>query len=602
MTSGPGHKHRWSLWVSAIALNCLLFLPFFVFRRVEADFLPFFPREHPGGAFGFDLRSLLEYPKALLLRRPNPDVFRVSVEMVALVSALLLSARTRARRGVWIAAVALYTSTAVFVTYQAAFRSFFVRAPAVVEDARMLINLFHFLSEMRSAGWILGTLGVVLGLGALIWVVGQVFAGLQAWAAQTQRRLGAPIAVALVLCAGFLVWFGPGRDDPEVQALSKYFVANYRASRAALDREQASREGAPDLRYDQFAELKLQKKPNVYLLMVEAYGEILATWDMTPAYRALMARVEQRLAAKGLHAATFYSAAPVHGGTSWFSISTVHTGMLIDRPQPFATLMERRQHIPTLTRFFKGQGYRTYSLQPGSTDRPGLDPRDWLDHDELVMANDLDYQGRRFGFGGIPDQYALSVFRQKHFALAPSPRFLFYMSVSTHFPWGQYVPPYFKDPLALNQGVEVTSDNDETWPVLAEKASVTDAHRRGYLQSVEYEFRLLTEFLEADDSKELVVVIIGDHQPRLESNPPGEVTMNTPVHVISFDAAFVEAFVRLGAQPGMFAEPGRVQAMLHEGLFSLLVSRLASRYGDAPSALRATWSPEGAELSGLRRE
>ena len=581
-----------------MGLNLLLFVPAFVFFRQPADLTPFFPREHPHGAFGFDLRSGFEYVKALLLRRPNPDVFRVSADFVFLCLALVMAAKRRARPLVLALGVALYVWTAVFLSYHLAFRAFFVRAPALNQDSAMAINLVHFLVEMRSTAWLAGTLGALVGLGALIAFVVFTFRQLQRWAAQrpTSPRLFAGLAL---WCLGSLAWFGLERDDPVVQLQARHMLANYRSSRAESLRAAASDSEAPDLRYDLLREVRLARKPNFSLLTIEAYGEVLATWDMTAGYRELMQRVEQRLRARGLSAATFYSAAPVHGGFSWLSIATTQSGMLIDRPEAYARLIQNPR-VPTLTQFFQQQGYRTFSLMPGTSEKPGAGPRDWLRHDTFVGAEELAYSGKAWGFGRIPDQYSLTRFQAQYFA-APSPRSLFFMSVSTHFPWGDHVPNYFASAEEVRVGEGPDTLHDATWPPLEGSKAVTDAHRASYLHGIEYDFRLITEFLEADPSDDLVVVILGDHQPRLESNPPGEVTLNTPVHILSRDPAFIERVVALGGSRGLFLAAGTRPVLAHEGLLSLIVSLMSTEYGEGLSRLRVSWSPEGAALSGLRR-
>jgi hypothetical protein len=358
------------------------------------------------------------------------------------------------------------------------------------------------------------------------------------------------------------------------------------------------RSGTVDRRYERYAQASLRHKPNFYLLMVEAYGEILATWDMRPAYEALLARVQARLEHAGYHARSAYSASPVHGGTSWFSIATVQTGILIDRPLPYSALELNSARVPSLASFFNAQGYESYALEAGSRARSTLRRLDLFNHHVMIDATALDYHGPHFGWGHIPDQYSFGVLRERYLAKAPEPRYLFYMGVSTQYPWGDDVPPYVSDWKALDHGQVIRDDVDSSWPALPYKEEIATELRRSYLRSVEYEFRLLTELLEADASRDIVVVILGDHQPRLESNPPGEVTMNTPMHVLSRDPAFVERFAAFGFQPGMFADPELHPPLAHEGLFSLLVSQLTAAYGD-PDAAPIPYLPDGIGLSGL---
>jgi DNA-binding LacI/PurR family transcriptional regulator len=71
------------LYATLVVLNLVLFLPVFLTAAGHVDVLPFTPKEHPRGPFTFNAVSAVEYVKALLLRRPNLDVFRVSLEFVA---------------------------------------------------------------------------------------------------------------------------------------------------------------------------------------------------------------------------------------------------------------------------------------------------------------------------------------------------------------------------------------------------------------------------------------------------------------------------------------------------------------------------------------
>ena len=76
----------------------------------------------------------------------------------------------------------------------------------------------------------------------------------------------------------------------------------------------------------------------------------------------------------------------MHGGTSWLSISTVHTGVLIDRPLAYAAVESVGARIPSITHFFHDQGYRTFSLQPGSTEHAGIRRFDLFNHDVPIDA------------------------------------------------------------------------------------------------------------------------------------------------------------------------------------------------------------------------
>jgi hypothetical protein len=583
-------------WLVVVGLDLLLFLPSYLFSEPQAAFWPFFPQRH---VHGFDPRSVYQYALALVLRRENLDVFRCSVDLVLLVLLAVWSANTRAR--VWLRrlSVAAYLWLWVFLAYDHAMRYYYWRSAALGEDWRLALNLFHFVSAMMSLTTLARLGGGALGLIGVGMAAAFALRELQLQAAGWSARRKALVALACLLPAlAALGWFGVQRDDTVIQLLSKRVLYNWRASRAEAIRMAPLRSGVADHRYANYAKVSLRQKPNFYLLMVEAYGEILATWDMRPVYEALQARVQARLERAGFHACSAYSAAPVHGGTSWLSIATVQTGILIDRPLPYSALELNGARVPSLAGFFNAQGYQSYALQPGNRARSGLRRLDPFNHHVPVDATAIGYQGPHFGWGHIPDQYSLGVLRERYLAHASEPRYLFYMGVSTHFPWGEDVPPYVRDWHALDAGTIERTDVDASWPALPGKDEIATELRRSYFQSVEYEWRLFTELLEAEPSRDIVVMILGDHQPRLESNPPGEVTMNTPLHVLSRDPAFVASFADVGCQPGMFADPTLHPALQHEALFSLWVSKLAARYGQ-PGASDARYFPDGIGLSGL---
>jgi phosphoglycerol transferase MdoB-like AlkP superfamily enzyme len=535
--------------------------------------------------------DVLLFVPGLQLTPGAPTLRHVSLEFAVLVVAAFLAGGTFLAWPTRLLGAIGYVSLLVFLTYHQAYFYFFHRAPALIEDWHLLRNLKHFLQVMGAAKWTAITAGVIIGVIALGVVVGLVLAGLQRFMAERRPRWPWALAalVGLGIVAAPRLRNGIDSDEPLVQVQSKRIRDNWVTSAAVAEREAELAHAGHDRRYEVFSTVKLQRKPDFYLLMIEAYGEILATWDMAPAYDVLMRRVEKRLSEHGYHMASAYSAAPVHGGTSWFSISTLSSGILVDRPLAYSVLNGTGTKVPSLRRFFHEQGYRTYALTAGIRDNTGLQ-LDIFGHDELVVAANLQYPGPKWGWGEIPDQYTLGWFGEHVWADAASPRYLFYMSVSTHYPWGDGVAPYYAD---WKHPGGPTADVDASWPALPEKASIGSDYRRSYFQSVEYEWRVLTEFLDADKNKDVVILVVGDHQPRLENTAP-EITMNSPVHLISRDPALVQRFREAGFQPGMLADPHGTH-FKHEGLFSLVVSNLAALYGNQA----VPYFPDGIGLSGL---
>lgn len=590
--------HRVAPYLAALGLNFLLFVPSYLCAPQETRFLPFFP-DHFGHRHRFGLNSIsaYHYVLTLVLRRDNLDMFRWSIDFALMLVVIFVSARSAARVWAQRACAVLYVLLWLFLAYHVGVAHFFERSPALLEDARLSLNLWHYLEGQARYSPL-----IVLGALAALWLLGvlarRTFAALQLRAAGWSRaRLACVCSSWLLPALASLAYYGAQPDDPLWQLTSKRVLYNYRTSRAEAARLAAFRSAPPDLRYEAFSHVQLERKPDVYVLMLEAYGEILSTWDMRDAYESLMRQSEARLTHSGYHAASTYSASPVHGGNSWFSIATVNTGVHVDRPQIFADLERVSARVPSLAKFFREQGYLTHSLQPGSGERFGLHRFDTYHHEIPVDGTTIDYHGKVYGWARIPDQYSLGVFRERYFRPSARPRYTFYMCLSTHFAW-EAVPTHVRDWHALAQPELDVQSVSDAWPLPDTYERIGTVNRQNYFRSVSYEWQLLTEWLQAEAGHDNVILIVGDHQPRLEWNVPGAVTMNTPVHVLSQDAELVQRFVAQGFQPGLFADPNTGTKLQHEGLFSLLVSQLAARYGAEGSA---SYFPHGLPLAALNR-
>jgi hypothetical protein len=583
-------------YLGLVLLNFWLFAPRF-FTSPLARWQPFTPEVLKHGALYSGYRYVLQ----LCLRRDNLDMFRWSVDFALLALFLVWTARSRLARSLRVLCTTTYVVLWVFLAYHYAVKHFYERSPALFEDIRLTLNLWHFVQGFARYS-IAVLVAVALYLALLSWLTARAFRFLQlraaGWSPRQKLQLSAAVLGPALLS---LLWYGTPPDAPLIQLNSKAVAANIQVSIREAKRMAELRSGEPDLRYEAFAQAHLAKKPDVYLIMVEAYGEILSTWDMNNAYHALMDRVQDRLGAAGYHMATTYSVAPVHGGTSWFSISTVHTGITIDRPQAYDALKGEGASIPSITQYFRGQGYLTHALQPGVMMRSGLNRFDIFNHEIPVDSGTIDYRGPKYGWGVIPDQYSIGVFRDRYFKPSDQPRYAFYMGVSTHYMW-DHVPPYVADWRTLQEPTHREQNYDESWPRFEPDHTAEPATemRRNYYRSVEYEWRIFTEWFEAEANKGNVILVVGDHQPRLEWDAPGGVTMNTPVHVISQDAALVERFRSRGFQSGMYAKPENAKLLQHAGLFSLFVSEMVDAYGVA-GAPKLQYYPRGLPLAALNR-
>ncbi|HRO26873.1 MAG TPA: sulfatase-like hydrolase/transferase [Luteimonas sp.] len=294
-----------------------------------------------------------------------------------------------------------------------------------------------------------------------------------------------------------------------------------------------------------------------------------------------------RLAAAGFSTRTAFSDAPVYGGKSWLSVATVQTGVRIETPSLYDEMEPSAARLGTITNFFKSQGYRTVSLQPGNY-RNDMRFPDPYARDRQYAFKDLRYNGPAYGYVGVPDQHSLRVFTEDVLSQERGPTFMFYLSISTHHPFPS-----------------IPFEGGGPWPSIpGVEAIPADGAHRAYFNTVEYEWRCLLEFIDRVADDDAVFFIIGDHQPLLERTMDDvqELTVlqssNTPVHVISRNAAFLQRFEKYGFQPGLAPPPG-TGGLRHEGLASLFVHEFVGQFGGEAQQRHTQYYPDGIGLGGL---
>jgi hypothetical protein len=115
-------------------------------------------------------------------------------------------------------------------------------------------------------------------------------------------------------------------------------------------------------------------------------------------------------------------------------------------------------------------------------------------------------------------------------------------------------------------------------------------------RQIEYDWRVLTGYLQAEAPPNSLVVVVGDHQP------PGidNASSATPVHVLSRDGSLVRRFESYGFSEGL-RPPAAADTLHHAGLYSMLTRVLTAHSAadtDSSSAL-PPYHPQGIEHTAL---
>ena len=301
---------------------------------------------------------------------------------------------------------------------------------------------------------------------------------------------------------------------------------------------------------------------DVILLFVESYGAV--TFDrpefatsLEPARRML----DDAVRSTGRTSVSAFVESPTFGGESWLAHITLMSGVEVRDPHTNAILMTQRRD--TIVNAFSRHGYRTLANMPGLW-------WDWPEgsfygFDDIYGALRLDYRGPQFGWFTLTDQFALA--RIDAFEIAKQPRpplFIFFPTVSTHAPFTP-TPPYQPDwGRMFDERPYDSADLDRSFDEVADWMNLGP----GYVKAVDYALRTVAGYLRVRADRDLVLILIGDHQPA--AAVAGErAPWDVPVHIVASRPALLASLRGSGFADGL--TPKRpILGKMHELLPVLL--------------------------------
>ena len=270
---------------------------------------------------------------------------------------------------------------------------------------------------------------------------------------------------------------------------------------------------------------------------------------MSAGVDATLRGATSRLQASGLGSRSAFLTSPTFGGISWLAHSTLQSGLWVDSQERYDTLLTTDRL--TLSATFRRARWRTVDVVPSNRD-------DWpqgeafYGFDRVYGAGDLGYAGPRFGYSTMPDQYVLAALQRLE--LTPGPRRPVMAELdltSSHSPWA---------PLPSQVSWGSVGDGSVFDPMPARGDSAAHVWADGqriaaaYGQSVEYSLGAVTSFLQRTTDPNLVVVMLGDHQPATIVSGDGA-GRDVPISVIAQDPAVLDAISGWNWDPGLHPEP-----------------------------------------------
>ncbi|MCC2031076.1 CDP-alcohol phosphatidyltransferase [Microbacterium allomyrinae] len=485
------------------------------------------------------------------LSRESPQEFLgIPVESVIIV--LLLLIVVRAPLQVLAAAVfgAVVLAAVLVSSLDLAFRETIDRPFNAAEDGGALVDAFGVVQNALGA---VGATTVLAGVGALVVAFGAVvaLAALRVGRRLSQRRRGraavAVVATVWIVCSlvdAQLVSGAPvaaSRTGDTLVASSARVVASMQEQRA-FERALTSSDPLDDMPRARLLTGLAGK--DVVVAFVESYGRVaVQPSPFTDGIARTLDEGETTLTRHGFAARSAFLSSPTFGGVSWLAHATLQSGVWVDSPRKYDRLLS--QDRTTLTSVFERAGWRTMAVVP-SNERGWEAGESFYGFDTILDARSMGYRGPAFGYARMPDQYTWKVFHDHASDNGSGPLMTEIDFVSSHTPW---------TPLPRMVSWSDLGDGSVFAPQAAGESALAawsdpERVRALYAESVEYSLAAMFSYLETFGHDDLVLIVLGDHQPaRIVSGPRAD--HDVPITIIAKDGAIFESIQAWGWEEGV---------------------------------------------------
>jgi phosphatidylglycerophosphate synthase len=504
-------------------------------------------------AAGLDVLALLVVWCALVAPDQLPDVtasafLRVPVEALV-VCGLALVLPTWARRAM---AGVVGTLFGLVMVLKLLDMGYF----AALDRPFNLLTDLGFLAPLEAL--VRSSLGRVTGdivlLAALLVVVGLVvfvplsLGRLTRVVARHRRRAG-PVIAALTVLSLFGAATGTQvpAGQPFTSASSVRIAADHvRAIAATVRGERQFTAGltAPDPQRDVARDQLLAglRGKNVLITFVESYGRgVVDGPRASDEVRSVLESGTTTLGTAGYASRSAFLTSPTFGGYSWLAHATLESGLWVSDPGRFDKLMASNRM--TLSRYFRQAGWRTVAAVP-SNHGPWPDGKAFYRFDAIYDGLQLGYDGPTFGFSSMPDQFALEALQRSELARLGHPPVMAQVELaSSHAPWTTV--PRMVDWNRLGDGSVFEPMRRDVGGAVAPSRLPA-----AYADSIAYSLSALISFVETYGNDDLVLILLGDHQPATVVSGY-HASRDVPITIITKDRSVLGRIAQWHWQPGL---------------------------------------------------
>jgi hypothetical protein len=353
------------------------------------------------------------------------------------------------------------------------------------------------------------------------------------------------LAAAWVLCWAFGAEFVSGARIASTSA-ADLAVQEVRAVHAGL---RDSAQFARAIRHDRYHAtpgarlLTGLRGKDVLLVFVESYGKVAVQGSsFSPQVDTVLDAGSTQLRAAGFSSRSGWLTSPTFGGTSWLAHSTLQSGTWVNSQGRYDQLVASNRL--TLGQAFQRAGWRSIDDVP-SNDRYWAQGSSFYHYDKVYDRRKVGYHGPTYAYASMPDQFVFLALQRLELAKTHRPPLFAEVDlVSSHTPWTR-IPPLIKwgdvgDGAIFNR-----------LPV--DESGLSDV-KQGYGRSIQYTLRSLFSFVEHYGRRNLVMVVLGDHQPATVVTGYNA-THDVPISVIAHDPAVMRRISGWGWADGMRPGP-----------------------------------------------
>ncbi len=368
---------------------------------------------------------------------------------------------------------------------------------------------------------------VVIWVGIALLVVAITAATIHVTAVAARHRRGTVRGLAAVtaiwgLSAALSLQLTPGSPVASTSATG-LAVSQVRAYQTALSDPrrftQATRSPDPEAAIPASDLLTGLRGKDVLIVFVESYGQVAVRGSsFSPGVDAVLRKQNGMLTRAGWSTQSAWLTSPTFGGISWLAHSTLQSGLWVNSNQRYNELVASQRF--TLSDAFKKAGWHTVADDP--TNNPNWKPGTAFYHyDQLYNQRNVGYQGPKFSYSQMPDQYTFAAFQRNELKPGHKPVMAEIDTTSSHLPWA---------PLPTNGSIfdPQPAESESSTTVWRDESTV----RQFYGMSIQYSLTALTSWVTELNDPNLVLIFMGDHQPHTAVSGPGA-THDVPVSIIT---------------------------------------------------------------------